>query len=164
MPCMVSRLQLGWLGRVRELWGVETWVHPQQLHRMVVCCCLYPVCWESCLPHRSCMRLLCQGPGGWVPVDRLQELPGAYHRKAASWAALATELHVQVAGGAAGAVVDQLSSIARLTPAGSQQLAADLEYLCNVLSALGVDIPQALAIWQVCKRCSAHAALQECVP
>ena len=67
-------------------------------------------------------------------------------------------LHEQVAGGAAGAVVDQLSSIARLTPAGSQQLAADLEYLCNVLSALGVDIPQALAVWQVCKQCSLHAA------
>ena len=46
-------------------------------------------------------------------------------------------------------MVDQLGDIGRLTPAGAQQLAADLEYLCNVLSALGVDIPQTLAIWQV---------------
>lgn len=55
----------------------------------------------------------------------------------------------QVAGGAAGVVQGELDAMQRLSPSGAQQLAADLEYLCNVLSALGVDVPRTLPTWQV---------------
>ena len=55
----------------------------------------------------------------------------------------------QVAVGAADMLVDQLASIKALRQQGAQQLAADLEYFCNVLSALGVGPPAAIATWQV---------------
>ncbi len=55
----------------------------------------------------------------------------------------------QVAEGAAEMYVVQLGQLRSLSPAGSAQLAADLEYFCNVVSALGVSIPPALATWQV---------------
>ncbi|KAK9807441.1 hypothetical protein WJX73_007551 [Symbiochloris irregularis] len=54
----------------------------------------------------------------------------------------------KVAMGAADVLLNQLQSIRVLKPQGSQQLAADLEYFCNVLSALGVAAPAALATWQ----------------
>lgn len=57
-------------------------------------------------------------------------------------------LAVQVAMGAAEVLLDQLQFIRQLRPQGAQQLAADLEYFCNVLSALGVAAPAALATWQ----------------
>lgn len=65
---------------------------------------------------------------------------------------------VQVAEGAAELYVAQLGQLRGLTPQGSAQLAADLEYFCNVVSALGVSIPTALATWQVDlgPRCSSH--------
>ena len=56
---------------------------------------------------------------------------------------------LQVAAGAARVYVQELSSIKRLTEAGSAQLAADLDYFCNVLSALGVALPPQLVTWQV---------------
>lgn len=55
----------------------------------------------------------------------------------------------QVAIGAADALVEQLSGITRLTKHGSTQLAADLEYFCNVLHALGVAVPATLGTWQL---------------
>ena len=55
----------------------------------------------------------------------------------------------QVAVGAASVLVGQLTAIPVLRPQGAQQLAADLEYFCNVLSALGVAAPSSLATWQV---------------
>ena len=42
----------------------------------------------------------------------------------------------------------QLGGIAGLTAQGSAQLAADLEYFCNVLTTLGVAVPPSLAAWQ----------------
>lgn len=54
-----------------------------------------------------------------------------------------------MAEGAAEMYVAQLGQLRSLSPAGSAQLAADLEYFCNVVSALGVSIPPALATWQV---------------
>lgn len=42
----------------------------------------------------------------------------------------------------------QLGALPGLTPAGSAQLAADLEYFNNVLATLGVAVPLALAAWQ----------------
>ena len=45
--------------------------------------------------------------------------------------------------------VAQVQQIQVLSTQGSSQLAADLEYFCNVLSALGVALPPALATWQV---------------
>ncbi len=56
---------------------------------------------------------------------------------------------LQVAEGAAELYVAQLAQLQTLSPLGSAQLAADLEYFCNVVSALGVRIPPALATWQV---------------
>ena len=58
-------------------------------------------------------------------------------------------MNLQIAGGAAGLVEAELGSIVRLTPSGAQQLAADLEYLCNVLSALGVEGSRTMPTWQV---------------
>ena len=54
-----------------------------------------------------------------------------------------------MATGAADHYADQLAKIDRLTPHGSAQLAADLEYFCNVLHALGVAVPLVLGTWQV---------------
>ena len=75
-------------------------------------------------------------------------------QRLACWAALVPApssniaMGVQVAGGAAEVLLGQLGSIRLLKPQGVQQLAADLEYFCNVLSALGVAPPSTLATWQ----------------
>lgn len=45
--------------------------------------------------------------------------------------------------------MQELGSIKRLSEAGSTQLAADLDYFCNVLAALGVALPPQLVTWQV---------------
>ncbi len=55
----------------------------------------------------------------------------------------------QVAAGAAEEYLQALNSIASLSAAGAGQAAADAEYFCNVLSALGVQLPPALGTWQV---------------
>ena len=56
---------------------------------------------------------------------------------------------LQVAAGAAVLYVQQLQRIERFSPLGRQQLAADLEYFCNVLAALSVALPPELVTWQV---------------
>lgn len=56
---------------------------------------------------------------------------------------------MQVAAGAAQLYVQELASIKRLSEGGSAQLAADLDYFCNVLAALGVALPPQLVTWQV---------------
>lgn len=56
---------------------------------------------------------------------------------------------MQVAAGAARLYVQELASIKRLSEGGSAQLAADLDYFCNVLAALGVALPPQLVTWQV---------------
>ena len=56
---------------------------------------------------------------------------------------------VQVAAGAARVYAQELASIKRLSEVGSTQLAADLDYFCNVLAALGVALPPQLVTWQV---------------
>lgn len=58
-------------------------------------------------------------------------------------------LSIQVATGAADLYTQSLLSIPKLSPKGAQQISADLEYFCNVLSALSVAIPPALATIQV---------------
>ncbi len=55
----------------------------------------------------------------------------------------------QVAAGAAELYVRELARIGSLSSAGSAQLAADLDYFCNVLAALGVALPPQLVTWQV---------------
>ena len=54
-----------------------------------------------------------------------------------------------MAVGAAEVYEEQLGRIGALSPAGAAQAAADTEYFCNVLSALGVPLPPPLATWQV---------------
>lgn len=54
---------------------------------------------------------------------------------------------LQVAAGAAALYVQQLQRIERFSPLGRQQLAADLEYFCNVLAALSVALPPELITW-----------------
>lgn len=56
---------------------------------------------------------------------------------------------LQVAAGAARVYLQELSSIKRLSETGSAQLAADLDYFCNVLAALGVALLPQLVTWQV---------------
>lgn len=55
---------------------------------------------------------------------------------------------VQVAAGAAELYVRELAKITSLSESGAAQLAADLDYFCNVLAALGVAVPLQLVTWQ----------------
>jgi len=55
----------------------------------------------------------------------------------------------KVATGAAELYSKQLLAIPKLSAKGAQQLSADLEYFCNVLSALSVPLPGPLATIQV---------------
>ena len=54
-----------------------------------------------------------------------------------------------MAAGAAELYTGQLAQIRALSGPGAQQLAADLEYFCNVLAALSVALPADLVTWQV---------------
>ena len=54
----------------------------------------------------------------------------------------------QVAGGAAEALLEELGALGRLSGPGAAQLAADLDYFCNVLAALGVALSPPLLTWQ----------------
>ena len=66
---------------------------------------------------------------------------------------------VQVATGAAELYADEVQHIHKLSPHGTQQLLADLEYFCNVLAALGVALPPSLSTWQVLTSMSTPAWL-----
>ncbi|KAK9915106.1 hypothetical protein WJX75_004782 [Coccomyxa subellipsoidea] len=55
----------------------------------------------------------------------------------------------RVAAGAAELYVRELAKITSLSESGAAQLAADLDYFCNVLAALGVAVPLQLVTWQV---------------
>ena len=73
-------------------------------------------------------------------------------RRANTRLVLLSDLHivwVQVASGAAELYAEEVQQIGSLTPQGTQQLLADLEYFCNVLAALGVALPPTLTTWQV---------------
>lgn len=62
----------------------------------------------------------------------------------------ATEWMFKVAEGATALYIEQLRGIQSLSDHGAQQLSADIEYLCNVLSALSMPIPPVLATFQTC--------------
>lgn len=62
----------------------------------------------------------------------------------------ATEWMFKVAEGATAIYMEQLRGIQYITDRGAQQLAVDIEYLTNVLSALSVSIPPMLATFQTC--------------
>ena len=57
---------------------------------------------------------------------------------------------LQVAEGATYLYIDQLRGIQFLSERGAQQLSADIEYLCKVLSALSMQVPPVLATFQAC--------------
>ena len=61
----------------------------------------------------------------------------------------ASEWVLKVANGAASLITEALLGIERLSPSGTQQLAADLEYIINVLSALSVTIDPKLQSLQL---------------
>ncbi|CAL5049214.1 unnamed protein product [Urochloa decumbens] len=62
----------------------------------------------------------------------------------------ATEWIFKVAEGATALFTEQLRGIHYITDRGSQQLAADIEYLSNVLSALSMPIPPFLSTFHAC--------------
>ncbi|XAR66132.1 hypothetical protein NMG60_11012233 [Bertholletia excelsa] len=62
----------------------------------------------------------------------------------------ATEWMFKVAEGATALYMEQLRGIQYITDRGAQQLAVDIEYLSNVLSALSMPIPLVLATFQTC--------------
>ncbi|KAK2653534.1 hypothetical protein Ddye_013390 [Dipteronia dyeriana] len=62
----------------------------------------------------------------------------------------ATEWMFKVAEGATALYMEQLRGIHYITDHGAQQLSVDIEYLSNVLSALSVPIPTALATFHTC--------------
>uniref|UniRef100_A0A0E0LEH7 Conserved oligomeric Golgi complex subunit 7 n=1 Tax=Oryza punctata TaxID=4537 RepID=A0A0E0LEH7_ORYPU len=62
----------------------------------------------------------------------------------------ATEWIFKVAEGATALFMEQLRGIHYITDRGAQQLAADIEYLSNVLSALSMPIPPFLATFHTC--------------
>lgn len=57
---------------------------------------------------------------------------------------------MKVAEGASAHYMEQLRGIQYITDHGAQQLSVDIEYLSNVLSALSVPIPPALATFHTC--------------
>ncbi|CAM6118369.1 unnamed protein product [Calypogeia fissa] len=63
---------------------------------------------------------------------------------------IATEWMFKVAEGATALYIDQIRGIQALNERGAQQLSADIEYLCNVLSALSMGIPVVLSTFQAC--------------
>ncbi|KAL2633454.1 hypothetical protein R1flu_004933 [Riccia fluitans] len=63
---------------------------------------------------------------------------------------LATEWMFKVAEGAAALYIEQIRGIQKLNERGAQQLSTDIEYLCNVLSALSMTIPSVLSTFQAC--------------
>lgn len=77
----------------------------------------------------------------WMGGEEEEEADGAD--------AIDAEWLDRVASGAAGLYTRQLLAIPRLSAKGAQQLAADLEYFCNVLSALSVTVSPTLATIQV---------------
>ncbi|KAJ7562275.1 hypothetical protein O6H91_03G062100 [Diphasiastrum complanatum] len=62
----------------------------------------------------------------------------------------ATEWMFKVAEGATALYLEQIRGIQVLSERGALQLAADIEYLCNVLSALSMATPLVLASFQAC--------------
>ncbi|KAL6603673.1 hypothetical protein ACP70R_044034 [Stipagrostis hirtigluma subsp. patula] len=62
----------------------------------------------------------------------------------------ATEWIFKVAEGATALFMEQLRGIHYITDRGAQQLAADIEYLNNVLSALSMPIPPFLSTFHAC--------------
>ncbi|KAL5701663.1 Golgi transport complex subunit 7 [Ranunculus cassubicifolius] len=62
----------------------------------------------------------------------------------------ATEWMFKVAEGATVLYMEQLRGIQEVSESGAQQLAADIEYLSNVLSALSMPIPPVLATFHTC--------------
>ncbi|KAJ1260319.1 hypothetical protein BS78_10G223100 [Paspalum vaginatum] len=62
----------------------------------------------------------------------------------------ATEWIFKVAEGATALFMEQLRGIHFITDRGAQQLAADIEYLNNVLSALSMPIPPFLSTFHIC--------------
>lgn len=58
-----------------------------------------------------------------------------------------------MAGGAAEALLEELGALGRLSNPGAAQLAADLDYFCNVLAALGVALSPPLLTWQARPGC-----------
>lgn len=62
----------------------------------------------------------------------------------------ATEWMFKVAEGAIALYIDQIRGIHALSEQGALQLSADIEYLCNVLTALSMSIPPVLHTFQVC--------------
>ena len=71
-----------------------------------------------------------------------------------------------MAAGAAELYTGQLQRIPALSAPGAQQLAADLEYFCNVLAALSVALPADLVTWQArgvtAGECCRSALCREC--
>eukprot|EP00850_Spirogloea_muscicola_P009999 SM000057S18429 [mRNA] locus=s57:547827:552731:- [translate_table: standard] len=65
----------------------------------------------------------------------------------------ATEWMFKVAEGATALYIEQLRAIAALSEQGARQLAADIEYLCNVLAALSMATPAVLGTFQACLNC-----------
>ncbi|KAL3694263.1 hypothetical protein R1sor_007914 [Riccia sorocarpa] len=63
---------------------------------------------------------------------------------------LATEWMFKVAEGAAALYIEQIRGIQALNERGAKQLSTDIEYLCNVLSALSMTIPPVLSTFQAC--------------
>lgn len=65
-----------------------------------------------------------------------------------------------MAGGAAEALLEELGALGRLSGPGAAQLAADLDYICNVLAALGVALSPPLLTWQARPHCLVDNSLQ----
>ncbi|XP_050225830.1 conserved oligomeric Golgi complex subunit 7 [Mercurialis annua] len=62
----------------------------------------------------------------------------------------ATEWMFKVAEGATALYMEQLRGIQHITDRGAQQLAVDIEYLSNVLSALSMPIPPIIETFHTC--------------
>lgn len=83
------------------------------------------------------------GGGSGLMADSLDE-------NAEAAQVFATEWMFKVAEGATSLYVEQLRGIQFLSDGGAQQLTADIDYFCKVLSALSMQVPSTLATFQAC--------------
>ena len=72
------------------------------------------------------------------------------HKKFVMYYQLDLVCFLKVAEGTAALYTEQLRGIQHVTDRGAQQLSVDIEYLTNVLSALSMEIPPALATFLTC--------------
>lgn len=98
--------------------------------------------------------------GALLREDSGSEAPLSPHASQDEALASVNEWTVIIANQAAAELLElTLRALPRLSVAGAAQLSADLEYLCNVLGTLGIEVPEELGAWSAAVAAADRAAL-----